>query len=271
MRRELSIESVKKLSIDILKYIKDICEENDLRYYLAYGTLIGAIRHKGFIPWDDDIDIYMPRMDFMKLLKICSNNPDERYSLISLYNNKKYNAPLAKMFDNETFLIQNHSFKERTQIGVYVDIFVLDGVPKDRSDYDQFVERLQSLRVKWFRGIRKCFCPNEKRIISLLKYILNTPYRIIGVRNYLERMDKFIRKYDYDQSLFVGNLDFGDLDRNYIPKDFFGQGIALTFEGEKFIAPKEYDKILRLQYGDYMVLPPKEQQVSNHNYKAYLK
>ena len=115
--REMLEEEIKQSELDMLKTIHDICEANGLRYYLVYGTLLGAIRHKGFIPWDDDIDIAMPRNDMNNLFKLLKNH--DRYMPLSTQTSSQYSSSLPKVIDKRTLLIQHYSFKESVDLGVY--------------------------------------------------------------------------------------------------------------------------------------------------------
>ena len=125
---ELSENKCKELELGVLKFIRDVSEKNGLRYYLTYGTLLGAVRHKGFIPWDDDIDIFMPYEDYLRFIQIENEKPDSRYRLVCRETNNKYTSALAKVIDTKTVLYQNYGFIENVELGLYVDIFVLNGV-----------------------------------------------------------------------------------------------------------------------------------------------
>lgn len=124
---EFTIQDVQKLEFDILKYIKKVCDENKINYYLAYGTLIGAVRHHGFIPWDDDIDIMMPREDFIKFVESTNKDKHDYFKVVCRENNTNFTAPLPKVIDSRTKLTQHYGFIEKVDLGVYVDIFILDG------------------------------------------------------------------------------------------------------------------------------------------------
>ena len=131
MQEQFTLTKVQELEFGILQFIKKVCDENQIRYYLAYGTLIGAVRHKGFIPWDDDIDIMMPRKDYKKLLAILNEQQHPYYKLISADTDKRFQVPLPKIVDTRTLLVQDYDIIEPVPLGVYVDIFLMDGAGDD--------------------------------------------------------------------------------------------------------------------------------------------
>ena len=138
MNRLLTIDEIKQTELSILDYIDSVCKQHNVRYYLAYGTLLGAIRHKGFIPWDDDIDIYMLRSDYDRFIQLLSAEKENHYSLLSIYNDSDYFYEFAKVVDNRTSINANNLKAMRNE-GVWVDIFPLDNVPK-RSSFGQTVQ-----------------------------------------------------------------------------------------------------------------------------------
>ena len=125
----VNLEQMQKIEFDILKYIKDVCDRNGVIYYLAYGTLIGAVRHSGFIPWDDDIDIHMAREEYFRFVEILKMNPHPYYKLVSRDTDKAFTAPLPKVIDTRINLIQDYGFIEKVTLGPYVDIFILQVFP----------------------------------------------------------------------------------------------------------------------------------------------
>ena len=267
--REMLEEEIKQSELDMLKTIHDICEANGLRYYLVYGTLLGAIRHKGFIPWDDDIDIAMPRNDMNNLFKLLKNH--DRYMPLSTQTSSQYSSSLPKVIDKRTLLIQHYSFKESVDLGVYIDVFPLDGVPNSPMI-------LRSHMAKVAKGARKWYWANtgfweSKNIIrNTIRYLITLPYRLKGGRFYLDKWEETMQKYKFDDVHMVG--DFCLCDSFYsvlLPKVVYGKGVLVDFENYKFKAPDLYDIYLERSYGDYMELPPVESRVSNHNFEAYWK
>ena len=127
---KLSLEELKKVELDILIWFADICEQEKLNYTLSYGTLLGAVRHKGFIPWDDDIDVAMPRPDYEKFIEYC-NTHETHYKLIDIHNDKGYNYLFAKVYDPNTTIVEKYANRFKANYGVYIDIFPVDGFGDD--------------------------------------------------------------------------------------------------------------------------------------------
>lgn len=263
----ISLEEMKKCELEMLTFIHEVCIKNNLRYFLAYGTLIGAVRHKGFIPWDDDIDIVMPRKDFVKL---CELFPKETYySLVSSYTTDGYTVPFAKVFDKRTRLIQNYNFVEAVDIGVYIDIFILDGFPTSSSVARDHAKRIERLMNRWYWANTK-FRVSNSIVHDTIRYICTIPYRIKGAEYYSRLLEETLSKYDYDDSYLVTDASSMDpLAKCTVLKDIYGNGVLVDFEDKHFWAPEKYDEYLRINYGDYLQLPPQKERVSNHNYKAF--
>lgn len=262
MQEVLDVEEVKLCELEILKFIHQLCEKSDLRYYLAYGTLLGAVRHEGFIPWDDDIDIMMPRKDYEKLSKLMCKN--EKYRLISLETDNNYAVPFAKIVDNDTILKQKYKFIEKSELGVYIDIFILDGIPSDSVAARNHTNKINKIIKRWYWS-NTGFAETKKFLHNIIRYIAIVPYKIVGARQYALRLQEELKKYDFDNCEMVAEI--GGLDPfikcSHLRKNFEPSYLA-KFENCNFYIPKDYDSILRRTYGDYMK-PPKE-HTSGHNF-----
>ncbi len=256
----LGLQELKDVELDILRWIKSICEKNNLRYYLAYGTLIGAVRHKGFIPWDDDIDIHMPREDYDRFVEICSRCQDERYKVLSCDTVPDYYYEFAKVSDTHTLLIENN-IRPIKDYGVYVDIFPLDYLPDNSSFLSYYLRGLQRLRVlliydkliKYNRVVR-FLCKIAKLMLNFINPVQLAQYANKVARRSLHKTHKF---------LFVPGL------KKTLPISVISDSVKLQFEGDLFDAPVGWDEYLTLIYGNYMMLPPVEKQVTHHNFEAY--
>lgn len=241
-----------KVILNILKEIKKICDRHNLKYYLAYGTLLGAVRHNGFIPWDDDVDIVMFRDDYEKFLEIAER---ELPTYLKLKYPGKNNYPFyfAKVDDIRTTKIEESMTKCKYKSGCWVDIFPIDGRPKNklaRKIYDF------KLILKWFIcSIKTRNLSSETNTTKIKRYL----YKRCKTRNINRLMLKFVR---YEKKYSVNNSNFVSLNEakyiKTIDKKYYEEQAEYVFEGEKFTSLKNYDGYLKLIYGDYMKLPDEE-------------
>lgn len=258
-RKPLSIEEIKKVELSILEFIDAICRNNNIKYFLAYGTLLGAVRHVGFIPWDDDVDIYMLREDYMKFIKITSEHQDKRYQMLSSYNDPLYYYEFAKVVDNKT-KINVKNVKENPKEGVWVDIFPLDSV----SNYIKLQKSIINISVACrILSVYKRF-PSEKR--NKVFYPLWFVSKLVGPRFFLKITEKLAMGGHNDE--MVGYMASMGVNHFYFPKRWCDRTCVVEFEGNKYPAFEQYDEYLKYQYGDYMQLPPEDKRIS-HPVEAY--
>lgn len=255
----IEAEEQKKIQMDLLDSIAEFCDRHGLRYFLGYGTLLGAIRHKGFIPWDDDIDLIMPRPDyaiFCKEYSGCNGN----YQVLYSGNDKDYAVPFAKVHDVRTRY--QESYSEINNYGVFVDIFPLDGLGETK----QIKKCANVYKIIHYKTIR----PNKSN--PLLKNIAVSLLNILLFPIPLRRLLKIIEresvrfKFEDSEKCYV----FTESTPEYLT-DWFSESIKTKFEDKEYSIPKEYGKILECQYGDYMQLPPEEERINKHHAKAWWK
>ena len=271
----ISMNEIQKGSLEILIKIDEICNRLNLKYCLAYGTLIGAIRHKGFIPWDDDIDIMMPRKDYDTLVKYFIENSEELKPLeiINPQVNDKCPYTISRISDSRYKLDVDN--EEDYGIGLFVDVYPLDGVGNTVYEYTKLKKKSSLLASLCFISTRKKV--KRENTKSNFKMLLKFPAfliaKIIGKRSLMKKLYDIASKCDYENSDFVGCIIWASDDgvRGIFPKKWFNEIIDVEFAGHSFKAPKEYDKILTHGYGDYKKLPPEKDRIAHHYYDAYIK
>lgn len=265
---KLNDNEVRNIQIDILKMFSKYCGLHDLNYCLYYGTLIGAVRHKGYIPWDDDIDIAMPRPDYEKLIQNF-NGFHEDYEVFENRIQENYALPFAKISNKKTKIIELSDINFNN-LGVNIDVFPLDGLPESQKIKKSLLRRIKILRTIYtiksvkYNDLRSLY----KNVILQIGKIIFYFYKPKKITTSI--INEAI-SYDFENSSEVACLVWGDGIRGIMEKSYFDKCVKLEFEGEFYNAPFEYDKILRQIYGDYMQLPPIDKQKSHHDFTAYAK
>ena len=260
------IREIQQMELGIMEYIHKTCQKIGVKYFLAYGSLIGAVRHKGFIPWDDDMDICMLREDYEKLQDYLISNPDERYEVMSYKNNLNYVYPFMKVQDNQTYLLEE-DIRIDSNMGIYVDIFPVDGYEDDVNFKNKMTKLIKKRQLSCytFKGIT-----NTKSVLnSLIRYISVIIFYFTNTNKYvaqIEELAKSRKVSDYEE---VDYLIYKDMNKPVWRREWLEQVTTGTFEGKKFIIPKKYQEILTSDYGDYMQLPPVEQRLSHHDFKLW--
>ena len=263
--KEITLDELKSIEIDILKYIHDFCKQNGIQYFLMSGTLLGAVRHKGFIPWDDDIDISMKREEYEKFVKIF-NNTNSRYKVITCYNNENYYLPFAKVVDNNTLLIEN--LDKKTNMGVFVDVFPLDTYRAQDIETGTFYKRqLGLIKALTMKTSKLYKYPKTKQPIVFFMKVLTA---FLSPNWFARRIDRIAQDKSDKNGELLGcavTLVYGK--KELMDKDIFNDAVEMEFEGHYFCAPQGYKNLLENLYGDYMKLPPLEKRVTHHDFKAY--
>lgn len=262
---EMTIKDIQNVSLEILKDVHKFCVENDIKYTLFGGTLIGAIRHNGFIPWDDDIDIAMPRPDYDRFVK--EYQSPQKYQLFARERQgKNIYIAYARVCEMKRTYVDTERFPWSTfRTGIWIDVFPLDGMPKDIRLAKKRTRQANRVFYKtctargFIAAIKK-----EKTFKSLVKKIILPYYK------QWDRLIAICKKEEFESSVCYSNLSFGVYGiKEYCSKDVLSGYSLLSFCGEFFFVMNGYDKALTMKYGDYMTLPPIEQQKSLHNNNYY--
>ncbi len=249
----------------MLKWFHHYCEENHLRYYALGGTMLGAVRHKGFIPWDDDIDVGMPRADYEKLISLIGDREYEGYYLETPYSKaREYKYPYSKLYDTKTTLTE-HTWPVLKR-GVFIDVFPLDGMGQTQGES---IKKWNSISRKtnlmWTRTCavnrRRAFYKNAAIICAHL-----IPSSIFSEKKYLKKIQEECKSLDYDDAAIIGNT-FGNWGQKEImPKVVMGTPSLYAFEDTEIYGAEKADEYLTYLYGNWHELPPVEKRVTHHDY-----
>lgn len=258
------VSELQSKALEIYKYFENFCKTNNLRFFVCGGACIGAVRHQGFIPWDDDIDVFMPRPDYEKLYRIWPEKGDlNRFTLCRTDDEINYHDAGTLLKDNNTTFINQHSINEDIHHGYMMDIIPLDGkAPKGRA---RFMQKLYAMTYSLFNVQR--LPDNQGKMNRFFAKIILGIFRSKILRSKIwHSCQEKMSKYDYDQAEYVTELVTGfAYMKNEYPKSIFADGQEVSFEHTTVRIPVGYDMYLRMAFGDYMKLPPEESRKPKHN------
>ncbi|WP_162891424.1 LicD family protein [Pediococcus acidilactici] len=264
-----SLKQLQEADLRIALKIKDICEKYGLRYFLIGGSLLGAVRHKGFIPWDDDMDIALPRMDYEKLLSFLEKELPDGYFFENFKTNSNYRYYITRVSDSSLSVKEVNDVKGNTKYAS-IDIFPIDGTPNNlvlrKIFYGRILARRALISMYYSSEINKF----KKRNL-LEKVLIHTSEKIdfkkiVNPNKLLWSIDKLLKKYPYDSSENVGTIMGAYRTKEIVDKKLFGTAAKLAFDKEKFNCPELYEKYLSHMYGDYMKIPNDAEKRVNRHY-----
>lgn len=262
----ITLDELKEIELNILQEVHLFCEKNHLRYFLAYGTLLGAIRHHGFIPWDDDIDIYMPRDDYKRFLHLMAKQSISHLTLLSPKTTPGYFYPFAKVIDSRTILYENKLPNPKVNLGVYIDVFPLSYMPTRPWLANLYCRWMRLLsRLLWRRII--LFTQNTYTPINVVHFSYFI-ISLIPIRLLAAIYAHSLLLFPPGKSRFIA--DFGTCynERIQFPRIWMQDTCPVTFEGHLFYAMKSYHSVLTTLYGNYMQLPPPNQRIPKHDFNV---
>ena len=269
MLRKMTLGDIQNTELKMLIEFDRVARKYGLRYSLAFGTLIGAVRHKGFIPWDDDIDLTMPRPDYEKLLRLNRKKklwPDNLF--LASFEDKTLDAPYMKLFDRKTKVSEKH-YKQKDVKSVWIDIFPVDGLP-DSEKRIKLHYRIGMILVKLniISAVNTGYGKTGFKIV--VKAVFLKPLaKLIGRRRISALQRRLGLKYSYSHSPKCGMISWAyDGPGQVLTKEKFEEMTELFFEGHYFLATAAYDEYLTGIYGDYMTIPPEEDRLT-HELEAY--
>lgn len=254
--------------LEMMSWYHELCEKNNLRYYVVGGTALGAIRHKGFIPWDDDIDVGMPRADYEKFQELVRTaDIGTRYKVEFPSEKKDFVYPYGKVYDTSTTLIEHTRYK--TKRGIFIDVFPLDGLGNDK---DEAISNFEAIDRKYnLLATEVCALRKERGWYKNLAIIIARciPPFILSARKLIRQIEELSKKNSFDESVYAANAVGNWHKKEIMRREWFGKPTLYDFETIKVYGPENYHEYLTQLYGDYMKLPPKEKQVSHHDYMYF--
>lgn len=267
--KQIGVQEFKDIQFIILKQFHNYCTLNDIHYSLGYGTLLGAIRHKGFIPWDDDIDVMLTRDQYNKLIKTFPPLIDEHYGLLSLERDKKWNRPYAKMYDKRTLIFERTAEQVEGQ-GIGIDIFPIDKISDNKiicsiinatGAFLNYMDIIKTLIWGHFNSrVKNIFLATFKALLYPVS------------KRSIAQMESYVAQFcQTKECTYSAYICEGLNARKKFRSDIFTSYTEALFEGERFESISDADTYLTAVYGDYMQLPPEEKRITHHAFKAYWK
>ena len=257
--REVSEKENKKLLLDMMQYVHEFCEEKGIQYFLYFGSLLGAVRHKGFIPWDDDMDICMTRKEYERFIKCFPKGKDTRYSVMT-YRDKNHYQPYAKIVDNYTRIKE----REDKPIGIYIDLFIIDNEGKTFSEAGRFMHLVSFfVRLRYGHVLQYRESASGSKIVYGVRKALA---KLTDENELLRIIDNVSRlKESEELSEYVGAVNAsGYNERQILRGEWFKEDITVPFEDREFRIPKDYHDILKTIYVNYMDLPAESSRTGYH-------
>lgn len=254
---ENTLKALQSKLLDLLKIFHAVCEKHQLSYYMIGGTMLGAARHSGFIPWDDDADIGMPRDDYQRLLDLPEEEWPYYVHLKTPYNSTDLIIPYSKLMNKNTTLVEDYS--DGIVGGIFIDIFPLDGLGNR-----MLLTKLQYLIFFWKKAM--LYMNQNKYPSTILKKIARYLSSRDNAKDLLISAEKIMKFHDFSESTIIGNFSSGYGLKEIMPKSFFGKPTIYKFEDSEFYGVQNPHDYLSFLYQDYMTFPPVETRGSHHKF-----
>jgi len=266
--KNLDLRKLQLVELDILAQVCNICKKHQIPYYLMDGTLLGAVRHKGFIPWDDDVDIAVPRPYFEKLISILAIECQGSYSVRNYRISENYEKLVTRVVNDEVKLYHDSYTSGEQAQSAWIDVFPLDGMPNSKIGF-----LLHKYHFLWIRLLYHYSCfdtgvnisRTDRSTIQKLLIWIGKTFKIgrrLNTKKLLEIMERILTEYSYDESKYVVNAYSSYMFKETYRKEWFDLKVNQAFEGYELSIPGDYDAILTHLYGDYMT-PPKNPVVKH--------
>lgn len=252
------------IELDLLREFDSLCKAHGIRYFAGFGTLLGAVRHHGFIPWDDDLDVWVPREDYERMLKINSKTVPHPYFLQTTLNDRDYYSAFARLRNSNTtgILVSQHN---KCNNGIYMDIYPLDGIHKN-----PLTQYVREARIKIMNVVAHAyvFNINPSRVTHAIHDILHLPFIAYNPQKTYRTVNALAASQPWNDGERVGTVVFAPYkhNQNIYCKEDFSSAEVVPFEFLNIPIPKGYQRILTTIYGDYMRFPPVEIRGTWHNF-----
>lgn len=258
------LKKVQESQLEIMDEIHRICLENDITYYIIAGTALGSVRHKGFIPWDLDIDIALPRNDYDKMKKICKEKMNSKFIYRDHLNTTNFIPPHALICIKNTTLVNRFDKfnPDIKNLGIYLDVFPLDNAPDNPLLREEQEKKLK--RLKKIKNYKLALSHDSSKVKKIIKKLIRFTLFWISVEKINTKMDNIMRKYNDQNTTHVCSMASGySYTKQCILKQVYGKPTEVIFENRKYFAPEKIHEYLLKIYGDYMKLPSIEEQKAN--------
>ena len=268
MNKSEATRKLQKVDLEITMQIVDICKKHNIQYFITSGTMLGAIRHKGFIPWDDDIDIGMMRDQYEKFLEVAEKELPETLKLVTFRNTPEYHYYISRVVDTDTWIEEERMAEDEKMTHVSVDVYAIDGSPNN-----SLLRKIYYFRVMYHRALMSlCYKDSidrhrkrgvfERILLFVMERIpvekMTTPYKQKC------HIDRLLKSNDVYKSNIIGDLMGAYRTKEMMPAELFGKGAMYQFEDVMLMGPEDYDGYLTYMYGDYMKLPPEESRRTHY-------
>ena len=267
------MNELQQRQLNLLKEFIKVCDKHNLKWFLIGGSTLGAIRHKGFIPWDDDIDLGMPRDDYDKFMELQYEFEETPYFIQNFKSDPCYIYNYGKLRDSSTTFIENFYKNHRINHGIWLDIFPIDGISMEMVEPKKLAKKI---RFIWFQ-VWLSYLPALRRKVrketwfkDILLNIVAGLFYIFDIAHYRnKRVERYIRKIPFDKAVMAANCFGFNMSKEAMDANIFRETIKVPFEDIEVNVVKDYDTYLRNIYGEYMTPPPENKQVGHHYNKGF--
>ena len=259
--KKLSLKEIQQVELNILIELQKVADKNNINVLLSYGTLLGAIRHKGFIPWDDDIDVVVSRPDYYKIIGLFNEGAFPEYIKLISFETHDFGRPFIKLLDTRTTVKNIGGYlKDNNAASLWIDIFPIDGLPDDYKETEKIYRKSYYMRKMLYLSNAK-MGKGATPIRAVVKAIVGIYAKTIGSDKWNKQLIELAKSHSFEDSKYVGDVvyTFYGIRERMLKEDFL-RTAKVEFEGHKFDSFENWDEHLSRIYGDYMTLPPEEKR-----------